>query len=162
MTNPQEKSQMPVVRLRLDEPLDSPTNAVCDLEFASLCAPIAPGSEGLMRPRIDAWARELAEPFGPDNARARHIARDIALLRMRIVLNERRRDEVLGAGEVVLAMAVDRILATDGRRLEGLLRALRDEQRGGARTVQIGSVTLNDRAQVNVLAAQGVAGALPR
>lgn len=156
MTNPQEKSHRTVVQLRPDEPLDLPANAVCDLEFASLCALITSGAEELMRPRVDAWARELAEPFGADNARACHIARDVAVLRMRISLNERRRDEVIGAGDVALAMAVDRLIQTDGRRLEGLYRSLREEQRGGARTVRIGAVTIGDRAEVHVLAANGV------
>jgi hypothetical protein len=162
MTNPQENSHRAVVVLRPEEPVDSPTNAVCDLEFASLDALVSSGAEELLRPRVDTWARELAEPFGSDNTRARHLARDIALLRMRLVLNDRRREVLFSAGDPVRSMLLERILQTDGRRLEGLMRCLREEQRGGARTVQIGSVTFNDRAQVNVLATQGVPDAVPR
>lgn len=162
MTDPQEKRQPSVIHVRTNERRDPPTNVVCDLEFASLSVLISSGAEELLRPGVDAWASELAEPFGPDNPRARHLARDIALLRMRLVLNDRRREDLFTSGDPVRAMLMERVLQTDGRRLEGLMRCLREEQRGSARSVQIGSVTFNDRAQVNVLAAQGVPDAVPR
>lgn len=173
MTNPQEKRHA-ALAFACPGPALPTENPVSDIEFLSLCAlldEVTPDGERVatyegslkpLRAQLNLWAAELAEPLATASARTRHLARDAAILRVRIAFNDRRREVMLGSADPGRAMLLDRILQTDAHRLEVLLRSLREEQRGGARTVQIGSVTFNDRAQVNVLATQGVPDAVPR
>lgn len=159
MTNPQENRH---TELRLGfapelDPIEYPDqNRTCDLEQHTL----APGlfatkaAADALWDRLDAWASQLGDPEKRDEARVRHIARMIALLRAKLLLHERRREEMLHAGDTHLALVLDRIIQTDARRMEGLLREHREACRGGARVVQIAAVAVGDRPQVSVVTAR--------
>ena len=156
MTNPQENRH---TQLKLGfaselDPIEHPhQNPVCDLEQHTL----APGlfatkdAADALWNRLDAWAGQLGDPEKRNEARVRHLARMIAVLRAKLLLHERRREEMLHAGDIHLALVLDRIIQTDGRRLEGLLREHRDSCHGGARVVQIAAVAVGDRPQVSVV-----------
>ena len=158
VTNPQEKR--PELRLgsvsELDPAEHPDQNPVCDLEQHTL----APGlfatkdAANALWDRLDAWASQLGDPEKRNEARVRHLARMIAVLRAKLLLHERRREEMLHAGDTHLALVLDRIIQTDGRRLEGLLREHRESCRGGARVVQIAAVAVGDRPQVSVVTAR--------
>jgi hypothetical protein len=159
VTNPQENRH---TELKLGfapelDPIEHPDqNPVCDLEQQAL----APGlfatkaAADALWTRLDAWASQLGDPETRDEARVRHLARMIAVLRAKLLLQERRREELLHAGDTHFALVLDRIIQTDGRRLEGLLREHRESCRGGARIVQIAAVAVGDRPQVSVVTAR--------
>jgi hypothetical protein len=159
VTNPQENRH---TQLKLGfapelDPIEHPgQNPVCDLEQHTL----APGlfatkdAANALWDRLDAWAGQLGDPEKRNEARVRHLARMIAVLRAKLLLHERRREEMLHAGDAHFALVLDRIIQTDGRRLEGLLREHRDSCSGGARVVQIAALAIGDRPQVSVVTAR--------
>lgn len=159
MTNHSENDH-PLLQLGFTpelDPVENPDeNPVCDLEQHTL----APGlfatkdAANALWDRLDAWAGQLGAPEKRDEARVRHLARMIAVLRAKLLLNERRREEMLHAGDTHFALVLDRVIQTDGRRLEGLLREHRESCRGGARVVQIAAVAVGDRPQVSVITAR--------
>lgn len=129
-------------------------NPLSDLEQIALTTGMFATEESArsLWAQLDAWAGQLGDPEKRSEARIRHIARMVASLRMKILLHERRRDEMLHAGDMNRTLALDRFLQTDGRRLEALLREHREACRGGARIVQIAALTIGDRPQVSVVA----------
>jgi hypothetical protein len=156
VSNPEEKSQTKLLLGFIPEvdPVEHPEqNPVCDLEQHTL----APGlfatndAANALWNRLDAWASQLGDPEKRNETRVRHLARMIAVLRAKLLLNERRREEMLHAGDTHFALVLDRVIQTDSRRLEGLLREHRESCRGGARVVQIAAVAVGERPQVSVV-----------
>ncbi|TAK25708.1 MAG: hypothetical protein EPO40_21920 [Myxococcaceae bacterium] len=158
MTNPQENSHVHQIAFVPDlDPLLHPTeNPLSETERISLEPGVKsdPQTADLLWKQLDAWAGQLADPERRDEARQRHVARMIASLRMKILLHERRRDQALLGGDSHLALVVDRMLLTDSRRLEGILREHREGDRRGARTVHISAVAIGNRPEVHVVASR--------
>ncbi len=158
MTNPQDNGHgHEVVFYREVDPLVHPTeNPLSEMERIPLESGVKadPGATTLMWMRLDAWAGQLGDPERRDEVRQRHVARMIASLRMKILLHERRRDKALLGDDPQLALVVDRMLLTDSRRLEGLLREHREGERRGARTVHISAVAVGNRPEVHVVASR--------
>ena len=159
VTNPQEirRPEHSVgVAPELNPAAHPDQNPISDLEQLALAPGLFATQESArsLWTRLDAWASQLGDPEKRDEARVRHIARMIALLRAKLLLHERRREEMLHAGDTHFALVLDRIIQTDARRLEGLLREHREACRGGARVVQIAAVAVGDRPQVSVITAR--------
>jgi hypothetical protein len=131
-------------------------NPLTDLEQLALTPGLFPTEESAraLWARLDAWAGQLGDPERRGEARVRHIARMIVSLRAKLLVHERRRDEMLLLGDTHRALVLDRFIQTDGRRLEALLREHREACRGGARVVQISAVAVGDRPQVSVITAR--------
>jgi hypothetical protein len=136
------------------DPVEHPDqNPISDLEQLALTPGLFVTEESAraLWARLDAWASQLGDPERRAEARVRHIARMIASLRAKLLLHERRRDEMLQLVDTHRALVLDPFIQTDGRRLEALLREHREACRGGARVVQIAAVAVGDRPQVSVV-----------
>lgn len=160
MTDPQAISHRldPLASIPCPPPHDRPAeNGLSGVELLPLTTGVSADLEGaaLFWQQVNAWAGELADPEHRDEGRVRHLARMIAALRMKLLTNERRREKALLGDNSQLALVIDRMLQTDSRRLEGLLREHREGSRRGARTVHIAAVAIGQRPEVHVVATHG-------
>lgn len=158
MTDPQDNSHthgMDFVS-ELDHLTHPAENRLSEVEKLSLAPGVCadPKAASCLWKQLDAWAGQLADPERRDEARVRHVAKMIAAMRMKILLHERRREQALLGGDSPLALVIDRLLLTDSRRLEGLLREHREGGRRGARTVHISAVAIGNRPEVHVVASR--------
>lgn len=133
----------------------SGTNPISSVERLALSSFLSGEGTEVLWQQLDDWAGLLAAPATRRQSRVRHVARRIAALEARIIVSELRRDRMLSAGDFSRAMLLDRMLLTDSRRLEGLLREHRASCDDGARSVTVSAVAVGDRPQVNVIAVAG-------